>query len=235
MGSGQTLDFSAGHATSGTRLPPLEIASTGGTTLIKTGTIPSVILQNYTYISGTVDATLSTVQIYNSAITITPGPTDFGNLILGMNGAYAIAGGQTAVVRGNLSLVPKVTSRTLSGNIDVYGNVSGSALATNGTATINYKGNNSTVDRAVGLPLGLMTVAKNAGQSVSLIANYVAANQNISVTSGSIDLAGFSMTLSGTGTLTLAAGTTVKLSGGILTVNGSVIPAGAYGAGTVIP
>lgn len=232
-GTGQTIDFTA---YSGTRIGHLEIAAAGTTTIL--GTI-NAFQGNVTHVSGIVDASTSTFKFdigSGNTQTITPNTMEFNNVEF--NARNIIVAGGTMVIRGTALFNGNLlASRALTGTIDIFGNVTFSGLGMNGAGAINLKGSNSTLSSsATSIPSGTITVSKTAGQRVTLASNFpLNAAQNMSVTTGQVDLSGFTLTLSGGGALSLSATTTVKLSSGVLSVGGSSIGAGAYSSGTVIP
>lgn len=133
--------------TSGQYMPKLEIASTGGTVTFS-GTVG--VGNNFTYTSGTLDLTGSTIDLSGAnwaTLTFTPGPITYNNLILSgyqvtrnitagttVNGNVTLAGiggcaltmsGQSFTVGGTLT-VNSGTSITKSGGTLTYGTLSNS-------------------------------------------------------------------------------------------------------------
>ena len=102
------------------------------------------------------------------------------------------------------------------------------ALLFSGTAA---NGNLSAIGN---FPSGTITVNK-LGRSVVLTTNVNWSNgQSLTVNAGSVNMAGFNLTIPGA--LNLAGGTTVVRGGaGVLSVGGAPIPNGAYSAGNVVP
>ncbi len=232
VGGNQTIDFSASSA--GTGIPNLEIASSGTVTVIGTISVPSI----FQVVSGTLNMTSSTLQMTLSPQISAPGVM-FNNVKFSSNGNAIISSGPLQV-GGLLELSSAALGRTITGNIDAYGDVLFSANGYSGTTAITLRGNNSTLTRNAGtaIPTGTITVAKAAGQKVSLGSSLALnTNQSLSVTSGQVDIAAAAqaLTISGSGALSLSSGTSVKLSGGTLNVGGSNIAAGAYSSGTIIP
>jgi len=76
-------------------------------------------------------------------------------------------------------------------------------------------------------------VNKNVGQTLSLVSNvsWSSAGQTLTVNSGSVDMAGYSLAVSA---LSLNGNTLTK-NGGVLTVNGVVQATGSLFGGTVNP
>lgn len=229
--SSQSVSFSNTNM----NLPNLEIASTGGTVTVANA---FKITNSFTYTSGTVDATTSSLTFANTGTsTITSNSSfEFNDVIVTGNN-YSVSG--TAVIKGNLTLSAlNLTASLSNGTIDAYKDVSFTGNGFLGSTSIIFKGSSSTLTRASGANLvtSALTSSKTAGQVLSLGSNLtLSSGQNFSVTSGQVDLATRNMTLQGAGALTLSAATTVKLSAGVLTVGGSSVPAGAYSGGTIIP
>lgn len=233
--SNQLVDFSLGSTFSLTNL----VIAAGSNTVTFLGTIN--FLGAYTHTSGTVVMTGTTVNFvspYN--MIITPNTTQFNDVNLTTGNASVTISGQPLVVLDDLQIgSTSTTPRTVIGAIEVYGDMAWINEGYSSTATLTLRGNNSTLSRASDsdMPTGLITVAKNAGQVVTLLTNFsLNNNQNMSVTSGQVDIGGAAntLTLSGAGALSLAVGTSVKLSGGILSIGGSSISAGPYSLGSVI-
>lgn len=215
-------------------LPGLELANSA-TTIV--GNLRFQSSTNvFRWTSGTVDTTaLGTTRFdlgSGSTTSITPGPTEFKDVnMLGRN--FAVTG--TMIVKGVLTLSANSTTRSFTGTIDAYGDVIVSGNGVNGTGVLNFKGLNSTLTHtATAFPTGTLQFSKSAGQSVTLLDPLTLPNQSISVNSGSLNLGGEVVTISGTGSLGLAAGTTVKLSGGTISVGGSNLSAGPYSGGNIV-
>jgi fibronectin-binding autotransporter adhesin len=235
VGSGQTIDCTLAGPPS-CQFPILQIASASGTTTLL-GNIK--MTNSYLYTSGTVDATGSSI-IFRSIVgtpTITPGPTQFGNFTFNSTLNTTIAGANM-IIKGTTTFSSSTATHNITGAIDAYGDVVSSGFGAGGAATLNLKGTNSNFTKSATIPTGLITVAKNAGQTVSLGSSVALfSGQSMSITGGNVDIASAAQTLtiSGAGSLTLAGGTTVKLSGGTLSVSGASVPTGAYSGGNVVP
>ncbi len=105
------------------------------------------------------------------------------------------------------------------------------------SAQLTFSGTGTqTIDNTVGVavPRGLVTVNKTAGSKLSLIGNYsLFTAQSLTLTSGNIDLGGYTLTVPGT--LSIASGGGIYLNSGSLKVGASgtdVLP-GPYSSGTV--
>jgi hypothetical protein len=196
------------------------------------------LAKNFTMTSvGTFTTTGSTLYFSNStAITITPGTVHYGDVTFGGCGSYDLSGGSMNI-DGNLSLTAWCSGSTInSGTLNAYGNVSSISFWTNGSAALQFLGSNSitlTVGSSKLLPTGNITVALTGGASLILASavSWNSAGQTTTVTSGSIDMAGFALTAKSL----VLSGTTVTKTGGVLTVNGSVAGTGSLFGGTVNP
>jgi hypothetical protein len=214
-GSGnQTLNSTAGG------MPELEIASTGGTVSIS-GVV--LVNGNYTYTSGTVDWGTSTLQINSSGFTVTPGAIAHGNVTLkGYTGTTTISG--TWNINGTLtyastSCSPATQLNTgaivASGDV-VYsgcGMVGNSALTLAGSTSTNLNFTPTTAQK----PNSTITVAKTGGTSVVMTSNasYGNTGQNLTISSGTLDLGGYALTV--TNILTISSGATLRCNGGTYT------------------
>ncbi len=190
---------------------------------------------------GTLTTTGSTLVInlaFNSGtISIPFGSATYNNITLKANQATYDLGGSTVNISGNLLLYALNYGMTVNnGTLAVAGNVTTNttAGAIGGTAAVTMNGAASTTVTitAGSYPTGNVVVNKTGGTYITLATNVSWNNvgQSTSVTSGSISMAGFNLTLK---SLTLSAGTSITRTGGTLTVNGSVIGAGAYSGGTI--
>ena len=238
VGTNQTLDFSL--ANSQIRLPGLHFYGSGtqtvtGTFALHTTAIGTIFNHN----SGTVDATGSSITFSSSgapAWTMLMGTAQLGNVTLLDNASHALSG-STMTANGTLTLTEIGSGRSMTGPIDAYGNVSYTVWGIGGNHPITFKGNNSTLSMQTGVSVttGSLTVAKNAGQKLSLGSDFtMATNTSMAVYSGGVDLNGRNLTISGTGGLTLT-GTTLTLSSGTLTIGGSTINPGPYSGGMIDP
>ncbi len=222
--SGSTNQTISGSGTSGF-INGLEIASTGGTVTIS-GT--PTFRNKFTYTSGTVDATGSTVNIstwYNTTYIFTLGSIVFDNVTFN-SAAYAdgiiynLSGG-TMTVAGNL------TFAHISGSIQNTINNGTITVAKNltTTGTLGFKGNaqiqltgtgGSSISVGMLLPSTTLTSAKTSATSTLAAAwNISGAGQSLSITSGTMNLAGYNLTVNST--LTVASGAKLVCNGGTAT------------------
>ena len=221
-------------------LPNVEIASSGGTVRLL-GSLSTAA--TYTYTSGNVDGTASTYTFTNG-VTITPGPTQFGNVSFLPFSSYYTLTGAPMIVRGNLTIGSSANGgKTINGqSIEVYGNVDYTLLGHAGSTVIKMKGTtNTTFSQAstatTYLPSNIQ-IEKTGGAKVTAITPIsFGTSKALRVVSGQFDLGATAnnLIMATAGTLTLDSGTTLKLSGATVTVNGSDVPAGAYSSGTIIP
>lgn len=231
-GPGQTLDFSNGATT--VYSPSLDVNLASGTTTVLSGT-KVISVSYFDHNTGGFDATSAHFRFISSG-TIYPGPALFGNVTFYTNSNFNIGASETLTIKGNATFDSQNAARAISGAIEIWGNISSVNFGATGTATLTLKGNSSTIIKNSPIPTGLLTVAKTSGQTLNLITpTTFAANHKISITQGGINMAGFAMTLQGTGDITMAAGTSVTRGGGILTIAGTSPPDGAYSGGTIFP
>lgn len=231
-GSGQTLDFSNGASIVYT--PSLEVNLSSGTTTVLSGS-KAINISYFDHNTGVFDATAAHFRFISSG-TIFPGTALFGNVTFNTNSSLTLNSGETLTIKGDVTFDSQNAARAIAGIIEVWGNISSINFGANGTATMTLKGNTSTIVKNSPIPAGVLTVAKSPGQTLNLITpTTFATNHNISITQGGINMAGFAMTLQGTGNITMAAGTSVTRGGGILTIAGASPPDGAYSGGTIFP
>lgn len=212
----------------------LEIATAGTITFATTGTAD--IAGDFTYTSGTVITTGSTVRFVNQVpANINSGTMAFQNLgfYQGHGSANIVTG--TVLVNGNLSFDGyQYYPSSNGGTYEVLGNVSAAGTWAGGTSLVVLKGATSqTISKVGTAPFPGANIAVNNPASVLTLVTPIslAVNQGLVVTSGAINMAGYALSAK---TLTLNSNTLTK-NGGVLTVNGSVAGAGALYGGTVAP
>ncbi len=207
--------------TSNAGVPPLEIASTGGTVTFL-GTL--YLKNNYTYTSGTVDAGTSTLKIYNNvaSTTITPGAIAYNNVTFeGFAATFSLASG-TMTTNGTLTLGDTWGSNALnSGTLQANGNVVFNNYGYAGTAVLNMLGSTSTTLSSVSsatttTPSILINKSGGATVTMSSNVNFSTTSQSLSLTGGTLDLGGWDLGVNSV--LTVGGGTTLKCSGGVFTV-----------------
>ena len=207
--SGTVNQALTGNAASGQgQLPFVKIQKTSGT-LTMGGTI--TVTRNWTYTSGTVNPSTSTVVFGGNNLTVTSAGMGFNHVTVSAN---TISLGNALTVGGNLTisgagvLAPVANSINLAGNWVNWG----PAGFTEGTSTVNLNGAAlQTVTDPGGENYYALTVNNSSG-GVQL-ANAVAVASLLTMTQGNINLNGNNLTL-GTaaatpGTLTYTAGTMI--------------------------
>ncbi len=211
--------------------PSFEVATTAGTSTYS-GTFS--VYGDYIHTSGTIDPSTSRVMIAGnsySSISIKPGTFSYNNFdIEGYVTTHTITG--TLTVNGTLRLggwsnSPYVAVNTGSivanGDVTYYGN------GLNGTTTLQFAGATNTILTAVaGAPMlgGTTTIGKSGGTKVSLAAatSFSTAGQDIVISGGTFDLAGFSLSVNDA--LTINSGATLKCSGGAFSNGGTLTNSG---------
>lgn len=135
--------------------------------------------------------------------------------------------GATLLVRGNFTH----TLGKIDGSWEVRGNVAFNSTA-NGPATLIMSGTNAqTLSRTGTEPTGTITVNKSAlGVTLTTALNFNSAGQSFNITSGTLNMAGFNLTLNA---LVLSPTTSISRIAGTLTVSGSPVGAGPYSGGTI--
>lgn len=230
VGTGTITGSGAGSFT-----PNLEIATSGTITFANTGSAD--IGGNFTYTSGTVITTGSTVRfVGNNGLNINSGSMIFNNLTFsqGSMSANTITG--TMYVNGNLNFNgTQYWPANNGGSIEVKGNLSTTGYPFAGTTSLVLTG--SGVQTMTGNTSGRTfpgsTITVNNASSVLTLGsnNVLGASQGITVTAGSVNMAGYALT---TKSLSLNGNTLTKNSG-TLTVNGTVVGTGSLYGGTVNP
>lgn len=217
-GAGQTITGGAN------RMPSFEIA-TGGNAVTITGLIDT---QLWTVTSvGTFTSTGSTLQLncnncsVNATVVLKPGTVNYNNVnFVGRKTQWDLSG-DTFIIGGDLSITDQLSGGNINnGTLQVGGNVALSNFGDNGTAATTLNGTSSKTFTLTGTPAvpdGLITVAKTGGATVTLgsAVNFNGTGQDVTVSSGSLLMAGYALTIADT--LTIAAGATVTRSSGTLT------------------
>lgn len=217
---------------SGTGLPNFEIATSGTVTFATTGSVD--IYGNFTYTSGTVVTTGSTVKVRGPGVTVNSGAMAFHHLTFQQSSTTANTMVGTVLVNGNLSFINvSYWPSSNGGTFEVKGNLSSQSWS-GGTSVIRLKGTGSqTITRnASGNFPGANIIVDSASSTLTLISNITLDTaQGLNVIAGSVNMAGFSLSAK---TLSLNGNTLTK-NGGVLTVNGSVAGTGALYGGTISP
>ena len=211
-GSGaQTLSASGGAG----GLPAIEINNSGTLTIQDTIHMDD----NWVFTAGTVDAGTSTVIFDGSETSVTTGTMAFNNVTVNVGGANTLTLTDTFDIDGNLTLPNAGDGFGGAGGIELAGNLASTWVNCCGSNAITLDGANAqTVDIATGdVTSGLYTInkASQAGTvTLSSAMNLSATGQELTLTTGCVDMAGFNLTIDGT--LTLESGTTINQGGGAL-------------------
>lgn len=171
---------------------------------------------------GTFTTTGSTLVIncdYNITCSINPGTVTYNNVsILGFYSSHTL-NGNTMNVAGDLSLGDTFSSGYLnqpinSGTINVAGNVNVINNGNTGSATVVLTGNPSGQTITGANTRYMPNLQVNTGANPVSIAAGLRVYGNMSIASGTVNMAGNSLTV--TSALSLASGTTLNKSGGVL-------------------
>ncbi len=138
------------------------------------------------------------------------GTETFNHLTVNTSNAnLIIAAGDTLIVGGAFTHTDGVIN---TGTVEAQGAVTVGAGADGGSALLIFSGTaNQTYTQSGNAMDGLVTVNKASGTvTLASATTWNAASQNLTVTSGTLDAAGFALS---TGTLTVAAAGTVQLQG----------------------
>ncbi len=235
VGVNQSIDMT-GAPGGASAIPALNIACSGN--FAASGTI--IIKAVFTYTSCTPNMVGSTLDMFPS---LTAGVVNHNGLILD-NFKFRTSGGENITISGGALRVngtmtnASTFANSTAGSVDLYGNLVWGGTGNGGAGiAITLRGDDTTMSKTgVAFPQNL-TIAKNAGKKVTLTASAsFPTNVDVNITSGSLDMAGFNLTLTGaTGFLSMDATSTVIKNGGILTVNSAPVANGAYGGGNVLP
>jgi hypothetical protein len=213
-------------------IPNLQIISTGGTvSLVSTVNVNG----SYTYTSGTLDAGTSTLAFIGNGQTIVPGTPTYNHVTFSATGwaAKSLSAG-TMTVAGNLTLAAPAGCGTNcalnSGTLNVSGNLVIQNDGFQGSSVINLVGaSNTTISAftATRLPTTTLTVNKSTtATAVTLLgAVGLGASQSLTITQGTVNMAGFNLSVGGT--LTIASAGKLLCNGGTPTygtiaVNGEI-------------
>ena len=242
-GSGTIQITSAGAQTiegNGGMLPSLQVSKPSGTLSLGT---TNITVNNLTIDAGnTLSSTTGTLTVggdwtntaggtfqHNNGTVVASG----FNVLWDVNGTETfnnftvarISGWQLFIASGDTLIVGDTFTHTdgliHTGTIATQGAVTIGALADGGTALLSFTGTaNQTYTQVGDVVDGLITVNKASGTvTLASAATWNAASQNLMVTSGTLDLAGFALS---TGTLTVGAAGTVQLQGAETITAGTV-------------
>ena len=171
----------------------------------------------WTYTAGNVNASASTIRFREFSKTISPGSMIFNNV------EFNVGSGSTLTISGTLDIDGSLTlteqSAVNGGVIAVAGNLISTDTTVGGTTAITLDGTGAqSIDTTGGgdLPNGTLMINKAAG-TATLAANLTlnGAGQDLTITAGTLDLAGYNPTLTGAGdVLTVDAAGILQLQGG---------------------
>ena len=232
--AGTTMSFAAGasaNLTGDFTLQAGTFTSTSGTLTVASSYSP----QTFTISGGTFNHNNGTVQFgdaNNYDITVdVPSNQPFNHVTVNMFDGVAfpltIASGKTMTVVGTFTHTDGAIN---TGTIAAQGHVTINAGADGGTGLLSFTGTAAqTYTQSGDVVDGLVTVNKASGTvTLASAATWNAASQNLTVTSGTLDLAGFALS---TGTLTVAAAGTVLQGAGIIT-GSNISNAGTFTGGS---
>ena len=147
----------------------------------------------------------------------------FNNVTVNFSGANTLTLTDTFDIDGNLTLPNAGDGFGGAGGIELAGNLASTWVNCCGSNAITLDGANAqTVDIATGdITRGLYTINKaSQADTVTLASNMSLSysGQDLTLTTGCLDMAGFNLTIGagGDGTLTLESGTTIEQGGGTL-------------------
>lgn len=246
--NGSALVLMAGNAAGQTltgdrdsRVPNLEIAA-GLNNVAFSGSV--YVASNYRMTSvGTLDTTGELV-IGGDSSSVFPGSVTYGQVSF-LNGCWArtpttLNGGTMKVggtlnIYGTCSFAGSSQGSMHTGNIDAYGDVNILNGGIDGTILIRMVGaaNRNFAINVAGFTPTEMQI--NTTGTVFLTTNVLMQNwgsSKFTVTNGTLDMAGFNLTMSGTLAL---GGTTMVKNGGTLTVAGTPVVCGSCYGGTIDP
>lgn len=220
IGSGNQLMTGTSPAV----LPSVEIASTGGT-VTQSGTL--IMSRNYTHNVGTVNTGTSLLQFgYSSYYSSTsfsfqPGTVAYNAVsFLGQSNTFSLGAG-TLTANGTLTFGDPSSSpgAVNSGTINAGGNIVFTSYGKSGSVDLNAVGATAstlTIGASSSKITSNINIAKNAGVTVTMSSDvpFNFAGQDLSLTSGNLDMAGFDLTINDV--LTVASGSTLSCNGGDL-------------------
>jgi hypothetical protein len=183
------------------------------------------------YTAGTINPGTSTVSFGGTSKTIT-GSHTLGSITFSGNGSGTIISSGTVLsASGTLTInVAPISSASINtGTLEALGDVVITESA-GGTAELRFGGGaNQTYTYTAGTPLsGNVTVNKPSGKvTLNSTTNWNSGAQSLTLTSGTLDMNGNSLSI-GTGGLTISSAGTLlnKGSGGTLTLAGNVSNSG---------
>jgi len=178
-----------------------------GLTVAATGTLNQGTGTTVSF-TGSGDRTID-VNASDTLVNLTINKAADGNII-------TIAAGDTLILTGTLTLT---NGQVNTGTLQAQGDVSLASTFDGGDAVLQFTGagTQTMTDSGGVLPSGTVTINKTVGTVVSLAAALTldTAGQDLTITSGTLNLAGFGLTLTAAAdVLTVSASGTLRLQGG---------------------
>lgn len=228
---GQTIS-----GTSTSDISNLEIAA-GGNQVSIVGTLSLITSYKVTSV-GTFDASGSTMLMKglpNGTLNIWTLSENYNNVSFTGDEANYNLNGSTMNVTGSLAMSDASSSgyKIDNGILKASASVSSMAFGKSGSVQLQFVGTNQTYARSALASVTNGDILVNITGTLTLTNNMLwsAAGQDLTITSGAINMANKNLT---TGqTLTMSAGTSITRGTGTLKVNGVTIGAGPYSGGTI--
>ena len=198
---------------------------TSGTFTSTTGTL--TIAGDFTHTAGgNFNHNNGTVAISGASTLDVATSETFNHFTRSGSNILTISAGDTVIVLGTLT---HSTASINTGTIEARGNVSVGASANGGTATISFTGGNDQTytDSGGDEPDGDITINKSGG-IVTLLSNadWNASGQDLTITSGTLNMGTASYNLATTVLTVASAGTLINTGTGDLTLAGNVSNSG---------
>ena len=195
-------------------LPGVDINKSAGTLTIQDTIVIIGANNGWTHTAGTVDAGTSTVFFGTGGKTANASGMSFNNVAIGVGSNIMTVTGSLDV-DGNL-VISDVNSIDGGGAITVAGNFTSTDTTVSGGTTITLDGTGAqNIDTTGGgdLPNSTFTINKASGVAI-LLSNLAvsSAGQDLTITQGTLDLAGYSLTVNDV--LTVDANGILQLEGG---------------------
>ncbi len=219
--SGSDLAASSFELAGGTFTAPsgtFYLGASGTNSASSNNTWTHTVGGTFNHNSGTVKV-VSRVTTFDVNTTETFNNFEYDSYNTGTNGGSSgcivdnltITSGDTLIIEGTFTYTDGCLQ---TGTVEAKGGVTVATIADGGSALLKFSGSNDQTytDSGGNEPDGLVTINKSSG-TVTLASNadWNATSQNTTITSGTLDLAGYTIA---TGTLTVSSGGTLQLQGG---------------------